>query len=94
MITVNSKEFIMIEEPDDTLSEDGRSQIGIRASINLRIPYGKDFITTTVTTPGLWGIEKRLRKSYAREVFREECKILKDLLTELGVAVISESRGE
>ncbi len=61
--------------------------VGVRAVVELRIPYGQDFILHTVESPGLWGIESDSGDDYFRLVFTEESDILADMLAELGVKV-------
>jgi hypothetical protein len=61
--------------------------IGIRAAVELPIPYGKDRIITRIESPGLWGIESDSGEDYLDSVFQEESAILADMLAELGVKV-------
>lgn len=62
--------------------------VGVRAEIQLQIPYGHDFIIKTIESPGLWGVESDSGEAYLREVFQEECEVLADILAELGVTVV------
>ena len=61
--------------------------IGVRAAVELPIPYGKDRILTRIESPGLWGIESDSGEDYLDSVFQEESNILADMLAELGVTV-------
>ena len=61
--------------------------IGVRASVEVPIPYGKDRILTRIESPGLWGIESDSGEDYLESVFQEERDILADMLTELGVSL-------
>ena len=62
--------------------------VGVRAAVELPIPYGKDRILTRIESPGLWGIESDSGKDYLDSVFQEESTILADMLAELGVKVV------
>ena len=62
--------------------------VGIRAAVELPIPYGKDRILAKIESPGLWGIESDSGEDYFDSVFQEEISILTDMLTELGVKVV------
>ena len=61
--------------------------IGVRAAVEVPIPYGKDRILTRIESPGLWGIESDSGEDYFQSVFEEESTILADMLAELGVKV-------
>ena len=61
--------------------------IGVRAAVELPIPFGKDRILTRIESPGLWGIESDSGEDYLDSVFQEESAILADMLAELGVKV-------
>ena len=61
--------------------------IGVRAAVELPIPYGADRILVTIESPGLWGVESDSDEDYLDSVFQEECETLADMLTELGVTV-------
>ena len=61
--------------------------IGVRAVVEVPIPYGKDRILTRIESPGLWGIESDSGEDYLQSVFEEESAILADMLTELGVSL-------
>ena len=63
------------------------NHVGVRAAIELPIPFGKDRILTRIESPGLWGIESDSGEDYFDSVFQEESAILADMLTELGVRV-------
>jgi len=56
----------------------------VRATIELKIPHGQGFITQTITTPGLWGIESDSGEDCFNEIFREECATLEEMLNQLG----------
>ena len=62
--------------------------IGVRAAVELPIPFGKDRILTRIESPGLWGIESDSGEDYLDSVFQEESAILADMLAELGVKVL------
>jgi hypothetical protein len=62
--------------------------IGVRAAVELPIPYGKDRILARIESPGLWGIESDSGEDYLDSVFQEETDILAEMLTELGVKVV------
>jgi hypothetical protein len=61
--------------------------IGVRAAVELPIPYGKDRILARIESPGLWGIESDSGEDYLDSVFQEESAILAGMLAELGVMV-------
>ena len=61
--------------------------VGIRAAVELPIPYGRDRILVKVESPGLWGIESDSGEDYFNSVFQEESNTLADMLAELGVKV-------
>jgi len=61
--------------------------IGVRAAVELPIPYGNDRILTRIESPGLWGIESDSGEDYLESVFQEESNILAGMLAELGVKV-------
>jgi hypothetical protein len=62
--------------------------VGVRASVELPIPYGKDRILAKIESPGLWGIESDSDEDYFDSVFQEEADILADMLAELGVNIV------
>jgi len=62
--------------------------IGVRAIVQLPIPFGKDRILARIESPGLWGIESDSGEDYFDSVFQEESNILADMLGELGVKVV------
>ena len=62
--------------------------VGVRAAVELPIPYGKDRILAKIESPGLWGIESDSGKDYFDLVFQEEISILTDMLRELSVKVM------
>ncbi len=62
--------------------------VGVRAAVELPIPFGKDRILVKVESPGLWGIESDSGEDYFHSVFREECDILAGMLAELGVKIL------
>jgi hypothetical protein len=75
---------------EDRLEQYRRGQfdvVGVRAVVEVPIPYGKDRILTRIESPGLWGIESDSGEDYLQSVFEEESAILADMLTELGVKV-------
>ena len=66
----------------------GFDYVGVRATVEVPIPYGKDRILVKIESPGLWGIESDSGEDYLQSVFQEETDILADMLTELGVKVV------
>ena len=56
---------------------------GIRAVAEIRIPYGNDWIVTTLKSPGLWGIADDSDPDYLAEVFEQEKAILLEMLASL-----------
>lgn len=56
---------------------------GVRAVAEIRVPYGHDWITTTLKSPGLWSIEDDSDESYLQQVFLEERNTLLDMLKSL-----------
>jgi hypothetical protein len=61
---------------------------GIRAAVELPIPYGKDQILIKIESPGLWDIESDSGEDYFNSIFKEESDILADMLAELGVKIV------
>lgn len=61
--------------------------VGVRASVDLKIPFGKGHVTQRVTSPGLWSIESDSAESYFAEVFSEECATLAEIVADLGFTV-------
>lgn len=61
--------------------------VGVRLSAEIAIPHGKDWILTTIESPGLWGIEDDSDSSYFRQVAEDELETLADMLNELNVPV-------
>lgn len=57
--------------------------VGVRAVATVKVPYGHDWIVTTIKSPGLWGIESDSAESYLQEVFATERAILLDMLQSL-----------
>jgi hypothetical protein len=57
--------------------------VGVRAVAEIRIPYGHDWIVTTLKSPGLWGIQDNSGDDYYQEVFEEERQTLLDMLVSL-----------
>lgn len=57
--------------------------IGVRARAEIRVPYGQDFITTTIDSPGLWGVDSDCGEAYLDEVFQDEVATLRDMLDSL-----------
>jgi len=62
--------------------------VGVRAAVELPIPYGADRILVTIESPGLWGVESDSDEDYLDSVFQEECDTLTEILAELGVRVV------
>lgn len=56
------------------------SFVGVRARAEIRVPYGRDFIVTTISSPGLWGIESDSGQDYFNSVFQEERATLLEML--------------
>lgn len=92
------RQFIPDEQPDSSfLEQEGWedrllaftrgdfSFVGIRAVAEIRIPYGHGWITQTIESPGLWGIEDDSGETYFESVYVEELGQLQDMLEELGV---------
>ena len=75
------------EDRQEALNRGEWGCIGIRAAVELPIPYGKDRILTRIESPGLWGIESDSGEDYLESVFHEESNILAGMLAELGVKV-------
>ena len=64
--------------------------VGIRAKVELSIPHGRDtFITQTIHSPGLWGIEDDFGDEYLDSVYADECDVLASMLTEMGMEVVA-----
>ena len=61
--------------------------IGIQASATVLIPLGGHFVTQTVTSPGLFGIESDSDEDYLDQVFADECASLAAMLSAIGVTV-------
>jgi hypothetical protein len=58
--------------------------VGVRAKAILQIPHGIDcWITSSLLSPGLWGIESDSGDDYFRQVYREEREILAGMLDSL-----------
>jgi hypothetical protein len=74
----------VVPDPDHDGEEEA---VGVRAVAVLEIPFGKDFIRTKISSPGLWGIEGGDNKYY-REIFEEEKATLIDMLDGLTVKVV------
>ena len=68
---------------DDALCDDGSPYVGVIARASLKIPYGADWITSSIDSPGLWGIEADASEDYLEEVFQEERATLLDMLESL-----------
>jgi hypothetical protein len=82
--------YLEQEEFEDRLGQFRQGEfdfVGVRAAVELPIPYGKDRIITRIESPGLWGIESDSGEDYLESVFQEESAILADMLAELGVKV-------
>lgn len=76
------------EERLQQYRQGGFDYVGVRAAVDLPIPYGKDRILVKVESPGLWGVESDSDEGYLDSVFQEEIDTLTDMLTELGVKVV------
>lgn len=74
----------IVPDPDHDGEEEA---VGVQAVAILEIPFGHDFIRTTIKSPGLWGIEGGTQKYY-REIFEEEKATLIDMLDGLTVRVV------
>ena len=61
--------------------------IGVRASVEIRVPHGRSSIMQRIVSPGLWGIEDDSGTDYLESVFQEEVGILKSMLEELNCRV-------
>jgi hypothetical protein len=62
---------------------------GIKASVTLQIPHGDGFISQTIESPGLWGVESDAGEDHLQEVFRDECSILASMLEAMsGIVVV------
>lgn len=59
--------------------------IGIQAQAEIHVPHGAGYITETITSPGLWGIESDSGAQYLAEVYEEERAVLFEMLAELGI---------
>ena len=82
--------YLEQDEFEDRLEQYRRGEfdfVGVRAAVEVPLPYGKDRILTRIESPGLWGIESDSGEDYLESVFQEESTILADMLTELGVKV-------
>jgi hypothetical protein len=62
--------------------------VGVKAAVELQIPYGKDFIDHVIESPGVWGVFVESKDNpYLEELFKEESKILTEMLTAIGIIV-------
>ena len=61
--------------------------MGIQAAATFLIPLDGHYVTQTITSPGLWGIESDSDDAYLDEIFSGECDSLAAMLAALGVAV-------
>lgn len=60
--------------------------VGVRAKAILKIPHGLNpdcWITSSLLSPGLWGIESDSGGAYFEEVYEEEREILAGMLDSL-----------
>jgi hypothetical protein len=60
--------------------------IGIRAKAAIKIPYGSNpdcWITTELSSPGLWGIESDSGDAYFQQIYQEERALLISMLASL-----------
>jgi len=71
----------------DAFREGSWHLLGIQAAANVLIPLGCHFVTQTVTSPGLWGIESDSGAAYLDEVYADECESLAAMLRAIGVTV-------
>lgn len=46
--------------------------VGVQAKADILIPFGKDSITCTLKSPGLWAIESDSDRAYFEKVYQEE----------------------
>lgn len=67
----------LVDDPEDD------ETIGVCAKAHIKIPYEHDWITTTLSSPGLWRIERDADNAYLDATFSEEREILIDMLTSL-----------
>lgn len=71
----------------DAFYEGAWHMMGIQASATFLIPLNGHYVTQTVTSPGLWGIESDSDEDYLDQVFTDECVNLTEMLQMLGVTV-------
>lgn len=62
--------------------------VGVIARATIAVPYGKDFITMTIDSPGLWGVESDSGEDYIAQIFAEERATLVEMLNSLKTATI------
>jgi len=60
--------------------------VGIRARADFMIPYGASFISATIESPGLWGVESDSSDEYKHELFLEERATLVGMLNSISKA--------
>src|ERR1700678_2213090 len=78
--------YLEQDDWEDRLAEYRRgdfSFVGVRAKAKIRVPHGKDWILSEMTSPGLWGIESDSGEDYLQEVFEEEKATLLEMLESL-----------
>lgn len=85
----------LFQHPDYTEQDQARlaawrndewSFVGVRAQATIKTPYGinpKCWISTTLMSPGLWGVESDSSEDYFQEVYRQEREILIAMLASL-----------
>jgi len=73
------------QERKEAFQRGAFSFVGVQAVATILIPTGAGMgFTQRIQSPGLWGIETDSRRSYFREVAKEEIAQLKDALETLG----------
>jgi len=78
--------YLEQEEFRDRLAAYQRGEFGfcgVRAVAEIRVPYGADWILTSIKSPGLWCIEDDSGDAYFRSVFNEEKATLLDMLASM-----------
>lgn len=64
--------------------------VGVIARATIKIPYGADFIVSTLDSPGLWGVESDSGDDYLNEAFGDERATLLEMLESLRGFTVSE----
>jgi hypothetical protein len=67
----------------DAWLNDEWDYVGVVARAEIRIPYGKDWLTTTLDSPGLWGVEDDSGEEYLSSIYEEERETLFGMLEAL-----------